>query len=54
MALLGRTCRDSTPTAQPQFVRSLGPLRSLKSRLGARLPIRRIRVFCQVLPFCHI
>ena len=50
MALLGRSCRASPPAPQPQFVRSLGPLRSLKSRLGARLPIRRIRVFCQVPP----
>ena len=50
MAILGRSCRASPPAPQPQFVRSLGPLRSLKSRLGARLPIRRIRVFCQVPP----
>ena len=38
----------SRQAPQPLFVRSLGPMRAMRSRLGVPLPIRRVRVFCQV------
>ena len=44
--------RSSLQAPQPLFVRTLGPLRAMRSRFGVPLPIRRVRVFCQVWSQC--